>query len=114
MLAIALKTKPHAACLVPEKRQEITTEGGLDVAGQVATLAPFVAKLGDAGIQVSLFIAPELRADRSRARRSAPPAIEIHIGPMVRGACRRRRARGGSASWRRIVAGASGRARARP
>ena len=94
MLAIALKTKPHAACLVPEKRTERTTEGGLDVAGQADLLAPFVAKLGDAGIQVSLFIAPELRADRSRcAHRRAGHRDSCR--PLVRGACRRARARGG-------------------
>ena len=59
MLSIALRVKPHASCLVPERRQEITTEGGLDVAGQFDTLAPFVAKLRRAGIQVALFIDPE-------------------------------------------------------
>src|SRR3954463_7930323 len=56
MVSIALKTKPHAVCLVPEKRTERTTEGGLDVAGQEKNLAPVVAKLGGAGIRVSLFI----------------------------------------------------------
>src|SRR6188472_4341092 len=50
-LAIALKTAPHAVCLVPERRQEVTTEGGLDVAGQHNHLAPFIAKLTDAGIR---------------------------------------------------------------
>src|SRR6059058_4125925 len=59
MVAIALATKPHAACLVPERRQERTTEGGLDVAGQHNTLAPVVAKLVAAGIRVSLFIAAD-------------------------------------------------------
>jgi len=80
MLAIALKTDPHAACLVPEKRTERTTEGGLEVAGQHNQLAPFVAKLDDAGISVSLFIAPELRQIEAAARLRAP-AIEIHVGP---------------------------------
>jgi pyridoxine 5-phosphate synthase len=79
MLAIALKTKPHSSCLVPEWRQEITTEGGLDVASQVATLTPFVAKLRDAGIHVSLFIDPELpQIEASRA--VGADAIELHTG----------------------------------
>ena len=56
MLAIALETKPHAVCLVPEKREERTTEGGLDVAGGHNHLKRFVSELGDAGIRVSLFI----------------------------------------------------------
>src|SRR6201989_3562418 len=56
MLKIALATKPHAVCLVPERREELTTEGGLDVAGQHNVLQPFIAKLSEAGIRVSLFI----------------------------------------------------------
>jgi len=51
MLAIALRTKPHAVCLVPERREELTTEGGLDVAGQHNALAPFIARLNEAGIR---------------------------------------------------------------
>ena len=65
MLAIALKTAPHAVCLVPEKRSERTTEGGLDAPGQHNHLAPTIAKLNDAGIRVSLFIAAAAGADRS-------------------------------------------------
>src|SRR5438093_13112940 len=61
MTAIVVKTKPHAACLVPERRQERTTEGGLDVAGQQTVLAPVVARLDQAGIRVSLFIAADPR-----------------------------------------------------
>lgn len=80
MKAIALRTKPHAACLVPEKRTERTTEGGLDVVGQHNLLAPVVAELVDAGIQVSLFIAPERRQIEAASRIRAP-AIEIHVGP---------------------------------
>jgi pyridoxine 5-phosphate synthase len=80
MLGIALKTKPHAACLVPEKRSERTTEGGLDVAGQHNMLAPVVAKLGEAGIRVSLFIAAEPRQIEAASRLRAP-VIEIHVGP---------------------------------
>jgi pyridoxine 5-phosphate synthase len=80
MLGIALKTKPHAACLVPEKRSERTTEGGLDVAGQHNMLAPVVEKLGSAGIRVSLFIAAEPRQIEAASRLRAP-VIEIHVGP---------------------------------
>src|SRR5437868_5913852 len=58
MVAIALRHKPHAACIVPERRQERTTEGGLDADGHRETLAPIVAALGAAGIRVSLFIEP--------------------------------------------------------
>src|SRR6202140_3185370 len=61
MLRIALATKPHAVCLVPERREELTTEGGLDVVGQHNALAPFIARLNDSGIRVSLFIAAEPR-----------------------------------------------------
>ena len=85
MLAIALNAKPHASCLVPERRQEITTEGGLDVAGQVATLTPFVAKLRRAGIQVALFI--DADPDQIEAsRKVGTDAIEIHTGSYCRAA----------------------------
>src|ERR1700721_2047048 len=56
MLAIALRTRPHAVCLVPERREELTTEGGLDAVGQQGTLKPLIARLSDAGVRVSLFI----------------------------------------------------------
>jgi len=79
MLAIALKTKPHATCLVPERRLEITTEGGLDVAGQIETLTPFVAKLRQAGIQVSLFIDPDPEQIEASAK-VGTDAIELHTG----------------------------------
>jgi pyridoxine 5-phosphate synthase len=79
MTAIALRTQPHAACLVPERRQEITTEGGLDVLGQHNVLAPVVASLVEAGIRVSLFIAADPRQIELAARIRAP-AIEIHTG----------------------------------
>jgi pyridoxine 5-phosphate synthase len=79
MARIAVQTKPHAACLVPERRQERTTEGGLDVAGQHHALAPVVAKLKDAGIRVSLFIAADPRQIETAARIGAP-VIEIHTG----------------------------------
>src|SRR5882757_2084277 len=79
MVAIALKTKPHAACLVPERREERTTEGGLDVAGQHNALAGAVAKLREAGIRVSLFIAAEPRQIQAAVAIGAP-VIEIHTG----------------------------------
>ena len=85
MLEIALKTKPHASCLVPEHRQEITTEGGLDVAGQVAALKPFVSKLRGARIQVALFI--DADPDQIEASREVGTnAIEIHTGSYCRAA----------------------------
>ena len=80
MLAIALKHRPHAACIVPERRAERTTEGGLDAAGQQNTLAPIVARLMDAGIRVSLFIAPEAR-QLDAARQLGAPVVELHTGP---------------------------------
>ena len=80
MLGIALKHRPHAACIVPERRAERTTEGGLDAAGQHNVLAPIVARLKDAGIRVSLFIAPEARQLEAAARLGAP-VVELHTGP---------------------------------
>jgi len=79
MLAIALRHKPHAACIVPEKREERTTEGGLDAAGQHNHLAPVVARLNDAGIRVSLFIAPDER-QLDAALRLGVPVVEFHTG----------------------------------
>jgi pyridoxine 5-phosphate synthase len=79
MVAIALKTKPHAVCLVPERRQEVTTEGGLDVVGQHNVLAPVIAKLVGAGIRVSLFIAA-VPDQIEMAARLRSPVIEIHTG----------------------------------
>ena len=79
MMRIALATAPHAVCLVPERRQELTTEGGLDVAGLHNALAPVVAKLTDAGIRVSLFISADPRQIEAAARLRAP-VIEIHVG----------------------------------
>jgi pyridoxine 5-phosphate synthase len=79
MLAIALRHKPHAACLVPEKRDEVTTEGGLDVVGGHNHLAPFVRRLGDGGIRVSLFIDPE-RRQLDMARTLGAPVVELHTG----------------------------------
>src|SRR5665213_916844 len=77
MLSIALKTMPHAVCLVPEKRTERTTEGGLDAAGQHNHLAPFIAKLNDAGIRVSLFIAAQPAQIEAAAALCAPGGASI-------------------------------------
>jgi len=79
MLEIALRHKPHAACIVPERREERTTEGGLDAAGQHNRLAPIVSRLSDAGIRVSLFIAPEPRQVEAALRLGAP-VVEFHTG----------------------------------
>ena len=79
MVAIAVKTRPHAACIVPERRAERTTEGGLDVAGQQSQIAAAVAELGRAGIRASLFIAPETTQIEAAAAVRAP-VIEIHTG----------------------------------
>ena len=79
MVEIALKHRPHAACIVPERREERTTEGGLDAAGQHNRLAPVIARLNDAGIRVSLFIAPEPRQIEAAIRLGAP-VVELHTG----------------------------------
>ncbi len=79
MLAIALKHRPHAACIVPEKREERTTEGGIDAAGQHNRLAPLVSELGAAKIRVSLFIEPDPRQIEAALRLGAP-VVELHTG----------------------------------
>ena len=79
MLAIALRHKPHAACIVPERREERTTEGGLDAAGQHNHLAPIVTILREANIRVSLFIEPDPRQIEAAMRLGAP-VIEFHTG----------------------------------
>ena len=79
MLAIALAHRPHAACLVPERREERTTEGGLDASRQFDALHPFVMRLTDAGIRVSLFIEPSERQVDAALRLGAPVA-EFHTG----------------------------------
>jgi pyridoxine 5-phosphate synthase len=79
MLAIALKVRPQATCLVPERREELTTEGGLDVASQIDTLKPFIAELRRAGIHVSLFIDPVIEQIRA-SRDVGADAIELHTG----------------------------------
>ncbi|MFN5902225.1 MAG: pyridoxine 5'-phosphate synthase, partial [Novosphingobium sp.] len=79
MLEIALRHKPHAACIVPERREERTTEGGLDAAGQHNRLVPIVSRLRDAGIRVSLFIGPDERQIEAAIRLGAP-VVELHTG----------------------------------
>jgi pyridoxine 5-phosphate synthase len=79
MLEIALKYVPHAACLVPEKREERTTEGGLDVVRGHNMLRPYVGQLSDAGIRVSLFIEPD-RAALDAAVSLGAPVVELHTG----------------------------------
>src|SRR5208282_535468 len=79
MLDIALKTRPHACCLVPEKRTERTTEGGLDVVGGQKHLLPFVNELSRAGIRVSLFIEPSFEALAAAVAIRAP-VVELHTG----------------------------------
>jgi pyridoxine 5-phosphate synthase len=105
MLRISLATKPHAVCLVPERREELTTEGGLDVVGQHNTLKPFIARLNDAGIRVSLFIAADPRQIEMAATLRAP-VIEIHTGAwcdaVVDGDADK-----AQGEWQRIVRGAA-------
>jgi len=104
MLRISLATRPHAVCLVPERREELTTEGGLDVVGQHNALAPFISRLNDAGIRVSLFISAD-PAQIEMAAKLRAPVIEIHTGgwcdAVVDG-----HADKAEAEWKRIVDGA--------
>ncbi len=79
MMALAERFRPHAACLVPEKREERTTEGGLDVVGQQAQLAPRIARLKAAGCRVSLFIEPD-EAPIAIAAKLGAPVVELHTG----------------------------------
>ena len=79
MLEIALGYTPHAACIVPEKRQERTTEGGLDAARQHNHLAPYVSQMADSGIRVSLFVEPD-RTQLEAARSLGAPVVELHTG----------------------------------
>lgn len=79
MLGIALRHRPHAVCIVPEKREERTTEGGIDAAGLHDRLAPMIAELGAAGSRVSLFIEPDARQIEAALRLRAP-VVELHTG----------------------------------
>lgn len=104
MMRISLATRPHAVCLVPERRQEVTTEGGLDVVGQHNALAPYIARLNDAGIRVSLFIAAD-PAQIQMAAQLRAPVIEIHTGAWCDAVVDGHTAKA-DAEWQRIVAGA--------
>jgi pyridoxine 5-phosphate synthase len=104
MLEIALKTAPHAVCLVPEKRTERTTEGGLDAAGQHNQLTPVVRDLKHAGIRVSLFIGAQPQQIEAAVALGAP-AIEIHTGTWC-DALAEGRADEAKAEWELIRAGA--------
>lgn len=79
MLAIALRHRPHACCLVPERREELTTEGGLDAAAQHNHLAPYVGQLVDAGIRVSLFVNSD-RIQLAVAKAMGAQVVELHTG----------------------------------
>ncbi len=84
MVAIALQARPHACCIVPEHRREVTTEGGLDAAGQMDALRPMVAALGAGGIRVSLFVDPDPAQLRAAASLGAP-VVELHTGAYALG-----------------------------
>src|SRR3954451_25096359 len=105
MLRISLGVKPHAVCLVPERREELTTEGGLDVVGQHNALAPYIAKLNDAGIRVSLFISADPQQIEMAARLRAP-VIEIHTGGWCDAVVDGHAAKA-AVEWQRIVKGAA-------
>jgi pyridoxine 5-phosphate synthase len=79
MIALAVRLKPHACCLVPERREERTTEGGLDVICQKSAVAPAIAALREAGIRVSLFVEPDAEVLRTAAALGAP-VVELHTG----------------------------------
>jgi len=104
MLKISLATRPHAVCLVPERREELTTEGGLDVVGQHNALAPYIARLNDAGIRVSLFISAEPQQIEMAAKLRAP-VIEIHTGGWCDAVVDGHTAKA-ETEWQRIVSGA--------
>lgn len=84
MVGIALGLRPHACCLVPERREELTTEGGLNVAGQLETLTPKVQKLAQTGIRVSLFIDPS-PAQIEAAAQTGAQVVELHTGAYAEG-----------------------------
>ncbi|MGM4917660.1 pyridoxine 5'-phosphate synthase [Tardiphaga sp. 813_E8_N1_3] len=104
MVRIALAVKPHAVCLVPERREELTTEGGLDVVGQRESLEPSIARFTEAGIRVSLFIAADPKQIEMAAKLKAP-VIELHTGAWCDAITDGDTAKAAS-EWQRIVAGA--------
>ena len=101
MLEIALSTLPHAVCLVPERRAEVTTEGGLDAAGQQSVLQPFITRLNRAGIRVSLFIDPEEVQVRAAAQLGAA-VVELHTGSYAAASAQAR-----DAEWNRLYKAAA-------
>ncbi len=103
MVRIAIATRPHAACLVPERREELTTEGGLDVVGQRQMLGPAIARLSDAGIRVSLFISAD-PAQIEMAATLKAPVIELHTGAWCDAILAGDRGKA-DAEWQRIAAG---------
>jgi pyridoxine 5-phosphate synthase len=100
IVGIALKVQPEEVCLVPENRQEVTTEGGLDVVGQLAALRPTVDRLRAAGIRVSMFIEP------SRAQIEASHALGAEMVELHTGAFANAQGEAQTAEWARIKAGA--------
>ena len=102
IVAIALKLKPEIVCLVPERRQEVTTEGGLDVVGSETSLTETRKRMNDAGIEVSLFIAPDLRQIEASARTGAQ-FIELHTGQFAEHVAD---AAKGESELQRLIAGA--------
>ncbi len=105
MVRIALAMAPHAVCLVPERREELTTEGGLDVVTHAGALSPVVARLSDAGIRVSLFISADSPQIEAAARLGAP-VIELHTGAWCHAVVDGRQDRA-EAEWQRIATGAA-------
>ncbi|WNV10540.1 pyridoxine 5'-phosphate synthase [Tardiphaga sp. 709] len=104
MVRIALAVKPHAVCLVPERREELTTEGGLDVVGQRESLEPSIARFTEAGIRVSLFIAADPKQIEMAAKLRAP-VIELHTGAWCDAITDGDTTKAAS-EWQRIAAGA--------
>ncbi|MGM4928359.1 pyridoxine 5'-phosphate synthase [Tardiphaga sp. 619_E2_N8_5] len=104
MVRIALAVKPHAVCLVPERREELTTEGGLDVVGQRESLEPSIARFTEAGVRVSLFIAADPKQIEMAAKLKAP-VIELHTGAWCDAITDGDTAKAAN-EWQRIAAGA--------
>ncbi|MFQ5773314.1 MAG: pyridoxine 5'-phosphate synthase [Kiloniellaceae bacterium] len=102
MLRIALRHRPHAACIVPEKRRELTTEGGLDAAGGREVLQPYCDRLAAAGIRVSLFVDPEPH-QLEAARALGAPVVELHTGAYCEAFFDERAGPRAKAELRRIV-----------
>jgi pyridoxine 5-phosphate synthase len=104
MVGLAVRLKPHAACLVPEKREERTTEGGLDVVGQHNVLAPHIERLRQAGCRVSLFIEAD-EAPIAMAAKLGAPVVELHTGSWCH-AVSDGHAQKAEAEFKRLAAGA--------